>query len=170
MPRRNLGCRTDTRRLVGPKGLSWRRRHFEPSTSAVFLRLRVSPALRKIVIPHGQQTRAMPKASGALNGVVLSSSLARCRRRLLVDYGPTGRRRSGPTGLNSHATTIFNVFHESGMKYRTVPNSRLSNRHEAIRETASLTREDPQQIRFRDYPYHLPPLHHHNCRMILQES
>jgi hypothetical protein len=95
--------------LVGPKGLSWRSRHFEPSTSAVFLRLRVSPALRKIVIPHGQQTRCMPKASGALNGVVLSSSLARHRRHSLVDYGPTGRRRSGPTALDSHAATVFNV-------------------------------------------------------------
>ena len=96
-------------KLVGPKGLSWRCRHFEPSTSAVLLRLRVSPALRKIVIPHGQQTRCMPKASGALNGVVLSSSLARHRRRLLIDYGPTGRRRSGPTELDSHAATVFNV-------------------------------------------------------------
>ena len=95
--------------LVGPKGLSWRFRQFEPSTSAVFLRLRVSPALRKIVIPHGQQTRCMPKASGALNGVVLSSSLARRRRHSRIDYGPTGRRRSGPTALDSHAPTIFNV-------------------------------------------------------------
>ena len=86
-------------------------RHFEPSTSAVFLRLRVSPALRKIVIPYGQQTRAMPKASGALNGVVLSSSLARSRRTILIAYGPTGRRRSGPTALDSHATSVFNVSH-----------------------------------------------------------
>ncbi len=94
--------------MVGPKGLSWRSCHFEPSTSAVCIRLRVSPALRKIVIPHGQQTRCMPKASGALNGVVLSSSLARHRRHL-IDYGPTGRRRSGPTELDSHAATVFNV-------------------------------------------------------------
>ena len=99
--------------MVGPKGLSWRSCHFEPSTSAVPIRLRVSPALRKIVIPHGQQARAMPKASGALNGVVLSSSLARHRRHLLVDYGPTGRRRSGPTALDSHAATVFNVSHDA---------------------------------------------------------
>ncbi|HXZ98447.1 MAG TPA: hypothetical protein VED24_03680, partial [Candidatus Acidoferrum sp.] len=77
-------------KLVGPKGISWRSRHFEPSTSAVLLRLRVSPALRKIVIPHGQQTRAIAKASGALNGVVLSSSLARHRRVEFTVYGPTG--------------------------------------------------------------------------------
>ena len=89
--------------------------HFEPSTSAVSLRLRVSPALRKIVIPHGQQTRCMPKASGALNGVVLSSSLARHRRHSPADYGPTGRRRSGPTAIDSHAATVFNVSHDTSV-------------------------------------------------------
>ena len=73
--------------IGGAEGTVMAFRHFEPSTSAVSLRLRVSPALRKIVIPHGQQTRCMPKASGALNGVVLSSSLARCRH---AAYGPTG--------------------------------------------------------------------------------
>ena len=103
-------------------------RHFEPLTSAISHVYGFLHALLKIVIPNGQQTHIAPIASGALNGLNLSSYLSRNDGILFpsfwLDYGPrfcfAGLKRN-PTEYPEHRDFLFKSMSNFFLDYAGLP-------------------------------------------------
>ncbi|MEM4251428.1 MAG: hypothetical protein QW828_06310 [Candidatus Bathyarchaeia archaeon] len=94
--------------MVGPKGISWHRSHFEPSTSAIDYAYGFLPVLLKLLIPVEVSKPLLrsllePLAADSWQTLPgrLSSSLTRLRMEMLdlrIIYGPFRDDRPHPDG------------------------------------------------------------------------